>query len=187
MQATERGWNGRIARGAAVVLLTVSVSFGAACAHRPPQPPQAPPTPPQVEPPVPPAPPPSPPPAPPEEPTSPPAKRVLEGTASWYGPRFDGRTTASGEQFDQDALTAAHATLALGTRVRVTNLRNGRTVVVRINDRGPAYRDRVLDLSRAAAVTLGMIRPGTAPVRIEVLNDSPPERERRPSSGRREP
>jgi peptidoglycan lytic transglycosylase len=108
-------------------------------------------------------------------------KRVLEGIASWYGPRFDGRTTASGERFDEDALTAAHATLALGTRVRVTNLRNGRSVVVRINDRGPAYRDRVVDLSRAAAAALGMIRRGTAPVRLEVLDDGAPEG-KRPSS-----
>jgi rare lipoprotein A len=167
-------------RGVVIALLTVS--FGAACAHHPPQPPSPPPeaAPP---PPAPPPPPQSPPPAaPPEAPTSPPVKRVLQGTASWYGPRFDGRTTASGERFDEDALTAAHETLPLGTRVRVTNLRNGRTVLVRINDRGPRYRGRVIDLSRAAAAELGMIHPGTAPVRIEVLNEEAPEGERRPSS-----
>jgi rare lipoprotein A len=108
-------------------------------------------------------------------------KEVLEGIASWYGPRFEGRTTASGERFDENALTAAHATLALGTRVRVTNLRNGRKVVVRINDRGPAYPDRILDVSRAAAAVLGMIRPGKVPVRIEVLGERVTEGER-PSS-----
>ncbi len=115
-------------------------------------------------------------------------ERVLHGIASWYGPRFQGRTTASGERFDQNALTAAeHATLELGTRVRVTNLRNGRNVVVRINDRGPAYRDRILDLSRAAAVALGMIRPGKVPVRIEVLGEGATEGEPRSSSGGRVP
>jgi rare lipoprotein A len=113
--------------------------------------------------------------------------RVLQGIASWYGPRFDGRTTASGERFDEDALTAAHETLALGTRVRVTNLRNGRSVVVRINDRGPHYRGRSIDLSRGAAARLGMIHPGTAPVRIEVLGDEAPERERPAASGQRVP
>ena len=112
-------------------------------------------------------------------------ERVLEGIASWYGPRFEGRTTASGERFDENALTAAHATLALGTRVRVTNLRNGRSVVVRINDRGPRYRHRLIDLSRAAAAALGMIRRGTAPVRVEVLGERATEGERGPSSGKR--
>lgn len=113
--------------------------------------------------------------------------RVLQGTASWYGPRFDGRTTASGERFDEDALTAAHQTLALGTRVRVTNLRNGRSVVVRINDRGPHYRGRSIDLSRGAAAKLGMIHPGTAPVRIEVLGEQAAEGERQPRCGERVP
>jgi hypothetical protein len=160
-------------RRSAVVLLIVC--SGAACAHRPPQEPQPPPTPPQAEPPTattpanPPATPPSPPP--PAEPAPPSATRVLKGIASWYGPGFDGRTTASGESFDEDALTAAHATLALGTRVRVVNLRNGRSVVVRINDRGPRYRNRLIDVSRGAAAALGMIQPGTAPVRLEVLAD----------------
>lgn len=114
-------------------------------------------------------------------------ERVLEGIASWYGPRFEGRTTASGERFDEDALSAAHATLALGTHVRVTNLRNGRSVVVRINDRGPRYRHRLIDLSRAAAVKLGMIRPGTVPVRVEVLSERASEGGRRSSSGERVP
>src|SRR5512142_1121163 len=120
----------------ALCVVLVAWSLGlAACAHRPPNEPQPPAAPPQAQPPPPATPPPSPPPPPPEapspEPTSPPVTRVLQGTASWYGPRFDGRTTASGERFDEDALTAAHETLALGTRVRVTNLRNGRSVVVR--------------------------------------------------------
>jgi rare lipoprotein A len=95
---------------------------------------------------------------------------VLEGVASWYGPRFDGRKTASGERFDQDALTAAHATIDFGTRVRVTNLENGRSVVVRINDR-PGDHDRVIDLSRAAGKALGLIHPGTARVRLDLLED----------------
>jgi rare lipoprotein A len=94
---------------------------------------------------------------------------VLEGVASWYGPRFDGKKTANGERFDQDALTAAHATIAFGSKVRVTNLENGRKVVVRINDR-PGDPDRIIDLSRAAGKALGIIHPGTARVRLEVLD-----------------
>jgi rare lipoprotein A len=90
--------------------------------------------------------------------------------ASWYGPRFDGRTTASGERFDQDELTAAHPSLPFGSRVLVTNLANGRSVTVRINDRGPRHPGRALDLSRAAARRLGIERRGTARVRIRVLD-----------------
>jgi rare lipoprotein A len=92
------------------------------------------------------------------------------GTASWYGPEFQGSRTASGERFDQQAFTAAHPTLPLGTRARITNLENGRSVVVRINDRGPKTRGRVLDVSYAAARALGMLRRGTARVRIEQLD-----------------
>ncbi len=92
-----------------------------------------------------------------------------EGIASWYGPGFHGRLTAAGEVFDQFELTAAHPSLPLGTRVLVTNLQNGRSVEVRINDRGPFARDRVIDLSYAAARALGMIGPGTVPVRLEVV------------------
>jgi peptidoglycan lytic transglycosylase len=95
------------------------------------------------------------------------------GTASWYGPGFHGNRTSSGEVYDQYDLTAAHQTLPLGTRVIVTNLDNGRAVEVRINDRGPFVKDRSIDLSYAAARTLGMIGPGTAPVRIEVLGGNP--------------
>lgn len=93
----------------------------------------------------------------------------LEGKASWYGPRFHGRKTASGEIFNQHELTAAHRSLPFGTRVRVTNLKNGRSVVVRINDRGPYAKGRLIDLSRAAAKHLGMLDSGVAQVRLERL------------------
>jgi len=91
------------------------------------------------------------------------------GIASFYGREWNGHRTASGERFNPDALTAAHRTLPFGTRVRVTNLENGRHVVVRINDRGPFVRGRVLDVSRAAANKLGFVGTGTATVRLEVL------------------
>ena len=97
------------------------------------------------------------------------------GIASWYGPEFHGKSTSSKEIYDMNDLTAAHKTLPLGTFVMVTNLSNGRAVTVRINDRGPFAKDRVIDLSYAAAKALDMIGPGTAPVRIDVLkNISPP-------------
>lgn len=92
------------------------------------------------------------------------------GVASWYGDPFHGRTTASGERYDQEGLTAAHRTLPFGTWVRVENLENGRTVRVRITDRGPFVDDRIIDLSRAAARNLGLIGPGTGRVRIEVVD-----------------
>lgn len=92
-----------------------------------------------------------------------------EGTASYYGRAHHGKRTASGERFDQNALTAAHRTLAFGTRVKVTNLDNGRSVVVRINDRGPFGRGRIIDVSKAAAEQLNMLRSGTARVRLEGL------------------
>ena len=94
------------------------------------------------------------------------------GTASWYGPGFHGNRTASGEVYDQHDLTAAHPSLPLGTRVSVTNLANGRQVDVRINDRGPFVKGRSIDLSYAAARSLGMVGPGTAKVRIEVVDGS---------------
>jgi len=94
---------------------------------------------------------------------------VQEGLASWYGPGLHGGRTASGERFDADDFTAAHPTLPLGSRVLVTNLANGRSVTVRINDRGPYVRGRTIDLSRAAARRLGMLRRGTARVRIQLL------------------
>jgi len=91
------------------------------------------------------------------------------GEASWYGARFQGRRTASGEPFDMYALTAAHRTLPFGTSCRVTNERNGRRVLVRINDRGPYSKGRIIDLSRAAAEVIDMIRPGHVRVTVEVL------------------
>ena len=89
------------------------------------------------------------------------------GLVSWYGKRFHGRRTASGEIFDMHALTAAHRTLPFGTRVRVRSLSTGQEVVVRINDRGPAHRSRVIDLSLGAARALGLHRPGLD--RVELL------------------
>jgi rare lipoprotein A len=95
---------------------------------------------------------------------------VQTGIASWYGPGFHGRPTASGVIYDQHELTAAHQTLPLGTRVMVTNLQNGRSTEVIINDRGPFLKGRIIDLSYAAAQALGMVGPGTIPVRIEVIS-----------------
>lgn len=106
--------------------------------------------------------------------TSPPAPidyaRIQEGVASWYGPDFHGKTTSSGETYDMYQLTAAHPTLPMGTRVRVTRLENHRTVAVKINDRGPFLKGRILDLSYAAARVLDMVDQGTAQVRLEVLD-----------------
>lgn len=93
------------------------------------------------------------------------------GSASWYGEEFHGRPTSSGESFDMNALTGAHRTLPIPTYVRVTNLANGRSVVVRVNDRGP-FRDpdtRIIDVSYAAALRLDMVRDGTANVRVQAL------------------
>ena len=95
------------------------------------------------------------------------------GIASWYGPGFHGKATASGVIYNQHDLTAAHPTLPLGTRVLVTNLDNSKSVEVLINDRGPFVKGRIIDLSFAAGETLGMIRPGTIPVRIEVIDGGP--------------
>lgn len=91
------------------------------------------------------------------------------GYASWYGPGFDGNYSASGEIFNQNAMTAAHPSLPFGTEVRVTNLDNGQSVVVRINDRGPYSHGRVIDLSAGAARIIGLISSGVAPVSLEVL------------------
>jgi rare lipoprotein A (peptidoglycan hydrolase) len=96
---------------------------------------------------------------------------VGRGEASYYGARLAGNPTASGEAFDPSKLTAAHRTLPLGSRVRVTNLRNDETVTVRINDRGPFHGNRVLDLSRRAAERIGMLARGTARVKIELLEE----------------
>jgi rare lipoprotein A len=98
--------------------------------------------------------------------------RILHGFASWYGGVFNGRLTASGEKFDQNAMTACHPTLPFGTRVRVENTRNHRSVIVRITDRGILYGRRVIDLSYAAAAKIGMTEAGVAPVTIDVLSPS---------------
>lgn len=93
------------------------------------------------------------------------------GLASWYGPKFHGKLTASGEVFNQEKFTAAHPTLPWGSRVKVTNLDNGKSVEVRINDRGPFGRGRIIDVSRAAARALGMVGRGVTTVRLEWLSD----------------
>ncbi len=93
----------------------------------------------------------------------------LDGIASYYADEFDGRKTSNGEIYDMNTLTAAHRTLPFNSRVRVTNLDNNRNVVVRINDRGPFVDNRVIDLSLKAAMEIGLITHGTAPVRIEIL------------------
>jgi len=87
-------------------------------------------------------------------------------TASWYGPRFHGKLTANGEQYDQMALTAAHKSLPFGTVLQVTNFKNGKSVIVRINDRGPYIEGRDLDLSKGTALTLGMIDRGVIKVKV---------------------
>jgi rare lipoprotein A len=96
-------------------------------------------------------------------------QRIKGGIASWYGPGFHGRRTANGERFNQNALTAAHKTLPFGTKVKVTNLRNGQSVVVRINDRGPFTRGRVIDLSSAAAKVIGIKGSGVGNVALDIL------------------
>jgi len=100
-----------------------------------------------------------------------------QGIASYYGGKFHGRKTASGEIFNQWVRSAAHKSLPLGTKVRVTKLSNGRSIVVRINDRGPFVKGRIIDLSRKAAQDLGIIKSGVAKVKVEVL--SLPKRKRR--------
>ena len=97
------------------------------------------------------------------------------GVASWYGEQFHGRQAANGEIFDMDALTAAHRTMPLGSIVRVVNLANGKHLHVRITDRGPYVNGRILDLSRGAAMQLGMEREGTAHVQIEIVGQRLPE------------
>ena len=94
---------------------------------------------------------------------------VEVGIASWYGQEFHGRPTSSREVYNMNDMTAAHRSLPFGTHVMVTNLDNDRSAVVRINDRGPFVRGRVIDLSYAAARVLGIVGPGTAPVRVEIL------------------
>ena len=98
--------------------------------------------------------------------------QVETGLASWYGRRFHGKLTASGEIFNQEKFTAAHRTFPWGSRVKVTNLANGKSVEVRINDRGPFGQGRIIDVSRAAARVLGMVGSGITTVRVEWLSDS---------------
>ena len=96
-------------------------------------------------------------------------KAIGQGTASYYGRELAGNRTASGERFNPNGLTAAHRTLPLGTRLRVTNVANGRSVIVRVNDRGPFVGKRVIDVSLGAAQEIQMIRSGTAQVRLELV------------------
>jgi len=93
-----------------------------------------------------------------------------QGTASYYAEKFHGKKTASGEFYDKHKFSAAHRTLAFGTNVRVTNLANNKSVVVTINDRGPHTKNRIIDLSYEAARKIGMIKSGTAKVRVEILD-----------------
>ena len=95
------------------------------------------------------------------------------GIASWYGGRYHGRRTASGEIFDMNSATAAHRTLPFGTRVQVTNLENGRSTFLTINDRGPFVRRRIIDVSRRAAQVLGFVQKGTARVRVQFVQAAP--------------
>ena len=94
---------------------------------------------------------------------------VVQGAASWYGPGFYGRTTANGEHFRKGTLTAAHRTLPFGTKVRVTNLSNGRSIVVWINDRWPFKYHRVIDPAHGAASQLQMMQSGEVPVKLEII------------------
>jgi rare lipoprotein A len=106
----------------------------------------------------------------------PPTGAIEEGIASWYGRPFHGRRTASGEVYDMEAATAAHPSLPFGTRVRVHNLETGRATVLRINDRGPFVRGRIIDVSRRGARELGLLEPGIARVRVEILELPGPSR-----------
>ncbi|WP_441969065.1 septal ring lytic transglycosylase RlpA family protein [Microvirga sp. 2MCAF38] len=97
-------------------------------------------------------------------------QEIQRGGASWYGPGFHGRRTASGESFNSNAMTAAHRTLPFGTKLRVVNERNGRSVVVRVNDRGPFIRGRIIDLAKGPAQELGVTSTGTAYVSLHRLD-----------------
>ena len=102
--------------------------------------------------------------------------KVQYGIASWYGAKWQGRLMASGEPFDENALTAAHRTLPLGAEVKVTNLRNGRSVTVRVKDRGPAITGRLIDLSKAAAARLGFVHRGLTIVEVRVVSLPPDDK-----------
>ncbi|MBI5178009.1 MAG: septal ring lytic transglycosylase RlpA family protein [Nitrospinae bacterium] len=109
------------------------------------------------------------------------------GVASWYGPDFHGKNTANGETYNQHAMTAAHKTLPFNTFIRVHNEDNGKTVVVRVNDRGPFKKDRIIDLSKKAAAGLGMIGTGTANVTINIMSNDVRDRRRMYIAGKRLP
>jgi rare lipoprotein A len=98
---------------------------------------------------------------------------ISSGSASWYGKQFHGKKTANGEIYDMNALTAAHPKLPFNTKVKVTNKQNGKSVTVRINDRGPFAKDRIIDLSFAAAKRIGIVTAGEAEVELQVLSRSP--------------
>ena len=106
-----------------------------------------------------------------------------QGMASWYGKKFHGQKTSSGEVYDMYAMTAAHKTLPIPSYARVTNLANGRSVVVRINDRGPFHSDRIIDLSYAAAYRLGYVTAGSARVEVESVTDKAPEKDNAEAKG----
>lgn len=106
-----------------------------------------------------------------------PPPNVQTGLASWYGPKFHGKTTSSEEIYNMYDMTAAHRSLPFGTMVMVTNLTNGKSVIVRINDRGPFIRERIIDLSYAAARMVGMVGEGVAPVKIEVIDNYSQEKQ----------
>jgi rare lipoprotein A len=103
----------------------------------------------------------------------------MEGVAAYYSNKFNGRKTASGQRFNNGAMTAAHNTLPFGTRVKITNVKNNRSVVVRINDRGPTTPGRVFDLTRAAASKIGYVRSGLTDVRAEIVSAAPAKRVRK--------
>jgi rare lipoprotein A len=106
-----------------------------------------------------------------KKPPAVPGKLPQTGEASWYGVQHQGKRTASGEIFDQELFTAAHRTLPFGSKIKVTNLANGKSVEVTINDRGPFAEDRIIDLSQAAAKALEFLQSGKATVRLELLSD----------------
>jgi len=108
--------------------------------------------------------------------TYPPSEVVQTGVASWYGPKFHGKATSNKEVYDMYDLTAAHKSLPFGTYVEVTNLNSGKSVTVRINDRGPFVKGRIIDLSYAAAKAVDMIDTGTAPVKLEILTEISPKK-----------
>lgn len=105
-----------------------------------------------------------------------PSEGIQSGLASWYGPDFHGKLTSNKEIYNMHDLTAAHKTLPFGTHVMVTNLNNGKSITVRINDRGPFVKGRIIDLSYAAAKALDMVGPGVVPVRIEVIPQRSPKK-----------